>query len=169
MPLDPRHTRALWLELRALGRSVLVGTVATAILQGLSAGVGVAIGGAPQAATWGLLTAFASSFVPILGTALIWAPMTVYLAMEGHVAGAIFVGAWGFFVVTGFADYVIRPRVVGSKMRNVNPLLMLVAFLGGIEVFGLVGIVVGPIVMALFLAVLRIYEREATSPGIRTP
>ena len=160
LPLDPRHTRALMLEFRDVGRTALIGTLATAIIQGFLAWVGFWLSGVPEPLTWAFVTALAS-FVPLIGTSVVWGPMAVYLVSRGEVAQACLELAWGVFIVMMLADYVIRPRIVGSGGHG-HPLLMLLSLLGGIEVFGLAGLIVGPIVMALFLAVLRIYEREST-------
>ena len=70
-------------------------------------------------------------------------------------------------LITGFGEYVLRPRLVGGGKGKGQPLLMLVAALGGIQLFGLPGIVVGPVLMSLFLAILRIYEREMELSGRR--
>jgi predicted PurR-regulated permease PerM len=161
LPLDPRHTRALVLEFRDVGRSAFVGTVATAAVQGVLAGIGYWIMGVGQPVTWGLLTGLAS-FVPLIGTAVIWASIAIYQAFNGHLASGILVAVWGVFVITGLADYVIRPRLVGKKGHG-HPLLMLIALLGGIEVMGLAGLIVAPVMMSLFLATLRIYERESAT------
>ncbi len=158
LPLDPRHTRALILEFRDVGRSSFVGTVATALVQGLLGGVGYALAGIENSVTLGLLTALAS-FVPVIGTALVWAAVAAYLLATGEPLPAIFMVVWGLVVVQALSDYVIRPRLVGGKEHG-HPLLMLVALLGGIEVFGLAGLIVAPMLMSLFLAALRIYERE---------
>ncbi|WP_394822644.1 AI-2E family transporter [Pendulispora albinea] len=158
LPLDPRHTRALVLEFRDVGRSSFVGTVATALVQGLLGGVGYAGAGLSNSVSLGLLTTLAS-FVPLVGTSLVWVGASLYLLFKGNLLAAILVSGWGFFVVMGLSDYFIRPRLVGGHGHG-HPLLMLVALLGGIEVFGLAGLIAGPIVMSLFLAALRIYERE---------
>jgi predicted PurR-regulated permease PerM len=158
LPLDPRHTRALMLEFRDVGRSSFVGTIATAIVQGTLGGIGYAIAGVSNAVTLAVLTALAS-FLPIVGTALVWAGVAVYLIATGEILPAGFVLAWGLLVVMALSDYVIRPRLVGGKDHG-HPLLMLIALLGGIEVFGLAGLIVAPIMMSLFLAALRIFERE---------
>jgi predicted PurR-regulated permease PerM len=158
LPLDPRHTRALMLEFRDVARSAFVGTLATAAVQGLFGGIGYAVAGVPQPITWGVLTAL-GSFIPMVGTAIIYVPIGIYLIVTGHVVWGIFVLAWGALVVMAVSDYVVRPRLVGSHGEG-HPLLMLIALLGGIEVFGLAGLIVGPVVMSLFLAVTRIYERE---------
>jgi predicted PurR-regulated permease PerM len=162
LPLDPRHTRALMLEFRDVGRSAFVGTVATALIQGGLAAIGYAIAGVATPITWGLVTAMAS-LLPVVGTFLVWLPVAGYEAFQGHFGWALFLLLWGFLVVSITSDYVIRPRLVGNKGHG-HPFLMLIALLGGIEVMGLAGLIVAPIVMSLFLAVLRIYEREAGVP-----
>ena len=159
LPLDPHHTRALMQEFRDVGRGAFIGSIATAMVQGVFAGIGFAIVGVPHAATWGLLTAI-GSFVPVVGTALVWTPVGLYLLVVGSVPAGIFVLAWGGLVVMGVADYIIRPRLVGGHGAE-QPFLTLIALLGGIEVFGLAGLIVGPVLMSLFQAILRIYEREA--------
>lgn len=158
MPLDPRHTRALILEFRDVGRAAMIGTLATALIQGGIGWMGYAAVKLPQAFLWGMVTALAS-FLPVLGTFLVWMPIGLWLMLTGHPLSGAFVLAWGFFLVVGVVDYVVRPRMVRGH-GSTNQLLMLVALLGGIEVFGLAGLIVGPIVVSLFLAILRIYERE---------
>jgi len=161
LPLDPRHTRALVLEFRDVGRSALIGTMVTAMVQALLATLGYMISDLPHAITWGLLTGVAS-FFPVVGTALVWLPVSLSYASNGQVGFALFQALWGLFLVVGIGDYTVRPRLVGRQGKG-QPLLMLVAALGGIQVFGLAGIVVGPVLMSLFLAILKIYEREMES------
>lgn len=163
-PLEPRHTRALLAEAREVSRSAFIGTIATAIVQGFLAGIGYAILGVPQPVLWALVTAVAS-FLPIIGTLLVWVPISVYLLIEGHPARAVIMAAWGVLVVTSLADYVIRPRIVGGHGHG-HPLLTLISLLGGIEVFGLPGLLIAPILMSLFVAAFRIYERETRLGGI---
>ena len=158
LPLDPRHTRALVIEFRDVGRSALIGTIATALVQGIFSGIGYAVSGIPHPVTWALLTALAS-LIPAVGTALIWVPVGIYLIFTGHTGRAVLELVWGTVIVVGVCDYVVRPRLVGSKGQG-HPLMMLIALLGGIEVFGLPGLIVGPVLVSLFVAILRIYERE---------
>lgn len=163
LPLDPHHTRALMQEFRDVGRGAFIGGIATAVVQGVFAGVGFAAAGVPHAATWGVLTAI-GSFVPVVGTALVWGPVGLYLVAVGSVGSGAFVLAWGVLVVMGVADYIVRPRLVGRHGAE-QPFLMLIALLGGIEIFGLAGLIVGPVLMSLFQAILRIYEREVSGEG----
>lgn len=158
LPLDPHHTHSLIYEFRDVSRSALVGTLVTAVIQGVFGGIGYALAGVPQPMTWGLFTAL-GSFVPLIGTAAIFVPIALWLARAGHPGGALFVLIWGLVTVIGLADYVIRPRIVGGSGKE-NPLLMLMAILGGLESFGIAGLFIGPVLMTMFIAVLRIYERE---------
>ncbi len=157
-PLEPRHTRALLVEAREVARGAFIGTVATAVVQGILGGIGYAALGVPQPLLWAAATALAS-FLPIVGTLLVWGPVSAYLVLEGHPIRAIIMLAWGILVVTSLADYVIRPRIVGGH-GHAHPLLTLIALLGGIEVFGLAGLIIAPIVMTMFVASFRLYERE---------
>ncbi|NUP07524.1 MAG: AI-2E family transporter [Polyangiaceae bacterium] len=158
LPLEPRHTRALVHEFRSVGRSAFVGTMGTALVQGVLAGTGYAIAGVSQPMLWGTVTMLAS-FLPVVGTAVVWIPVSIAVAASGHTGYAIFLFLWGLLIVTAVSDYVIRPKLVGSK-GQVHPLPLLVSLLGGVEMFGLMGVIVGPILMSLCLSVLRIYEHE---------
>jgi predicted PurR-regulated permease PerM len=159
LPLNPRHTRALVAEFREVGRTAFVGTIASAIVQGVLAGLGFAMCGVPDAVTWAAVLAVAS-FIPVAGVPLVWVPIAVSLLLEGHVARAILLVAWCLIVVGLLNDYLIRPRLIGGREQRVHPLLMLVSLIGGISVFGIAGVIVGPVVMSLFVATARIYERE---------
>jgi predicted PurR-regulated permease PerM len=158
LPLDPRHTRALVSEFRDVGRTAFVGTLASAIVQGILAGIGFVAVGVPEGVTWAAVLAVAS-FIPVVGVPLVWVPIAVWLLLGGQLARALLLTAWCLVIVGLVNDYVIRPRLVGGR-SGLHPLLTLVAILGGISVFGIAGVIVGPVVMSLFVASARIYERE---------
>ena len=158
LPLEPQHTQALLVEVREVGRTAFIGTLATAVVQGVLGGIGYTVLGVPQPITWALATALAS-FLPVVGTLIVWVPVAGYLLLDGHLGKAIVMLAYGILIITSLADYVIRPRLVGGHGGS-HPLLTLVALLGGIEVFGLAGLVIAPILMSIFVAAFRIYERE---------
>jgi predicted PurR-regulated permease PerM len=157
LPLDPSHTRALVSEFRDVGRQAFVGTLATAVIQGTVAGIGFVLFGVPEPVTWGALLGLLS-FIPTIGTLLVWVPAAVWLATTGHLGRALLLTAWCLVLVMAANDYFVRPRLVGRG--GGHPLLMLVALIGGISVFGVAGIIVGPVIMSLFVASVRIYERE---------
>ena len=166
LPIAPAHPRALMIEFRDVGRSAFIGTIATAVLQGVLAGIGYALVGVPQPIAWALMTTL-SSFLPLVGTALVWLPIAAWLAAHDRVLAGVFLAAWGLIIVTSLTDYVIRPRLVGAQ-RHAHPLLMLVSLIGGFEAMGLAGLIVAPMIASLFLAVFNIYER-AVAAGRQRP
>lgn len=166
-PLEPRHTRALLTEARKVGRDAFLGALATALIQGLISGIGYAVLGVPQPVTWAVATALAS-FLPVIGTMIVWVPLAGYLVVDGHPVRAVLLIVYGILLITSLADYVIRPRIVGAR-GQAHPLLTVIALLGGIEVFGLAGLVVAPVVMSVFVAAFRLYEREIRARLQTTP
>jgi predicted PurR-regulated permease PerM len=157
-PLRREDTRALLEEFRTVGRDTLAGTVVTGLVQGTLAGLGFWITGVPQPLFLAVATALAS-LVPAVGTLLVWVPAGLYLLAVGSPVAAIIELAWGAVVVVGFSDYVIRPRLVGEE--GTPAVLTFIALFGGLEVLGLPGLIAGPVIMALAVAVLRLYAREA--------
>jgi predicted PurR-regulated permease PerM len=156
-PLASAHTELLLEEFRRVGRMTISGTVLTGLAQGTLAAIGFMITGVPQAMFFGTATALAS-LLPGVGTLLIWVPAGFYLLATGHLGMAITEWIWGTIVVVGFSDYVIRPRLVGDE--SMPALLVFLSLFGGIEVLGLSGLIVGPVIVALAVAVLRLYARE---------
>ena len=158
MPLHPKHTHALLDEFRIVGRRVLLGTILTGLAQGLFAGLGYWLTGAPEPALFGAITALAS-LVPAVGTLLVWIPMGLYLLATGHVGAGILELIWSALLVGITTDYVIRPKLVGND-DAVPTLLTFIALFGGVEVFGLIGLVLGPVTVAVAVALLRTYQQE---------
>jgi len=157
-PFAPHHTRALFGQFRKVGSEVLRGTVVTGVIQGVFAGLGYWITGVPDPAFFGALTAVAS-IVPAVGTLLVWIPAGIYLMATGHVAAGVVELVWGALVVGILTDYVIRPRLVG-RGAGVPAILTFVSLFGGVEVFGFIGLIVGPVIVTLCVAVLKTYEEE---------
>jgi predicted PurR-regulated permease PerM len=158
LPLHPKHTRVVMSEFQIVGKEVFVGTMLTGIAQGLLAGIGYAIAGVPEVALLATITAICS-LVPAVGTLLIWVPAGAGLIAAGHPVGGIFELLWGTLVVVGLSDYVIRPSLVGGH-GHVPTLLTFISLFGGVEVFGLLGLIVGPVIASVALALLRTYDRE---------
>jgi predicted PurR-regulated permease PerM len=170
LPLRPDYTRKLGSELRNVGRQTLVGAVGSGVMQGLLATVGYWIAGLPRPIFFGAASAILS-LVPGLGTMLVWVPAGVVLVVLGHVGRGIFLLAWGVLVVTSLNDYVLRPRFVG-RQAGLPPLAMFVALFGGAASMGLKGLIVGPVLMSLAFAALKLYVEEARrrrSPASRGP
>jgi predicted PurR-regulated permease PerM len=157
MPINPRHTRRLLRAVRRLGRIVVIGNFGTAVIQGGIAGVGFAIARVPEAPFLGAMTAVAS-LLPVVGTMLVWVPAGVLLLAGGHAGSAAFVVAWNVLAVVAFCDYVLRPRLVGGG-ATMSSWITFVALFGGLKLFGFVGLLLGPMIVGVSLAALRLYER----------
>lgn len=165
LPLNPLHTRLLLAEFQKVGKEVFVGTMLTGLVQGIVAGIGFAVVGVPEAALLGALTA-ACSLVPAVGTLLVWVPVGVVLIAVGRPVAGVFELAWGALVVGVVCDYVVRPRLVGGK-GHLPTLVTFVALFGGVEVFGLLGLIIGPVVASVALAMLRTYDAEICARALR--
>jgi predicted PurR-regulated permease PerM len=159
-PLRPEYTRSLLEEFQRVGRTTLLGTMVTGIAQGLLATIGFVLCGAPEPVFFGIATALAS-LIPGIGTMLVWAPVGVFLIVVGHPVRGVVELVWGMLVIVGFSDYVLRPNLVGGE-EGMPALLTFISLFGGVEVMGLKGLIVGPVVMSIAVATLRIYAREVT-------
>jgi len=156
-PLQAAQTEELLQEFANVSSATLVGAALTAVVQAVLATIGFALARVPHAVFLGIATLVAS-FVPVIGTAIIWIPVTALLALTGHVTGAVFVGAWCAVLLT-LADNLVKPLAMRGKVEMHTGLVFL-ALLGGIAMFGLLGIIAGPLVIAFLLALLRMYERD---------
>jgi predicted PurR-regulated permease PerM len=159
LPLRPRYTRLLLEELHRVGRTTLLGTVVTGLAQGAFAGIGFWITGVPEAAFFGAATAVAS-LIPGVGTLLVWVPAGIFLMTTGHPVMGILELCWGTLVVVGVSDYLIRPRLVGAH-GSMPLLLTFAALFGGVEVFGLAGLLWAPLIVSVSFALLKIFAKDA--------
>jgi predicted PurR-regulated permease PerM len=166
LPLHPAHTRIVLAEFQKVGGEVFIGTLLTGLAQGVLAGIGYAIVGVPEAMLLGASTAVCS-LVPAIGTLLIWVPIGIVLMISERVGAGIFVFVWGGLVVGVLCDYVIRPKLVGGK-GHVPTLVTFISLFGGVEVFGLVGLIVGPVIASVALALLQTYDREVCADARRS-
>jgi predicted PurR-regulated permease PerM len=154
MPLLPEEERRLLERFSSVSRATLKGTLVIGIVQGGLAGGAFAVAGIRGSAFWGTVMAL-MSVVPALGTAVVWVPAVIYLFVTGQTAAAIGLMLWCGAVV-GTADNVLRPMLVGRDTQMPD-LLIFVSTMGGLVVFGAVGILIGPLIAALFLTVWEIY------------
>ena len=140
----------------SVSRATIKGTLVIGIVQGALGGLGLAVAGITGAAFWGSIMVVLS-IIPGIGTALVWVPAVAYLLVSGETLVGIGLAIWNVAVV-GTVDNVLRPRLVGRETRMPD-LLILVTTLGGLSVFGVLGLVVGPVIAALFLTVWTIYGK----------
>ncbi len=154
-PLSRAHGIKLIDELEKAISGVVKGSFLIALTQGVVATVGFLIFGVPHPFIWGAVTVLAA-LVPTFGTSLSIVPAVLYLLLTGHTGAAVGLVIWGA-VAVGLIDNFISPRVIGSK-ANLHPLVVLLAVLGGIQLFGVLGFLLGPIMMAVFITLLNIYR-----------
>lgn len=157
IPLDPKRKERLSRHLQDVTRAVVFGTVVTAVVQGLLLGVGFWITGVPSPVVFGVLSTVAS-FIPFVGTGLVWVPAALYLFAQGVAWKTIFLVAWSALVV-GSADNVLRPILVSGKSQ-IGTLTVFFGVLGGLAAFGFIGLFLGPVVLALVLTLIEFAEEE---------
>lgn len=158
-PLPSSYEGQLFGKIAAMVRAIVVGVFLTAFAQGFVGGVGFAIAGISSPIFWGAVMAFLS-LVPMIGTAIIWVPAAIILAILGSYGAAIFIFLWGFILI-GTVDNVIRPYLIGGKAHT-YPLMTFFVILGGVYVLGFNGVFIGPLVLMLVMSFLHIYQSEYT-------
>jgi len=154
LPLEDHDERRMLEKFTSVTRATLKGSAVIGILQGGLAGVAFAVVGIPSAVFWGAIMTVLS-IIPSIGSAIIWVPAAIILAATGHVIKAIGLAIF-CAVVVGSLDYLLRPILVG-KDTQMHELMIFLGTLGGIFMFGVVGIFIGPIIAALFVTIWDIY------------
>lgn len=154
VPLSEADKSLMLNTFTGVTRASLKGTGVIGIVQGALGGIAFAVAGITGPVFWGLVMAVLS-IIPGIGPAVIWVPAVVFLVAEGRTGAAIGLAVWCFAVVST-VDNVLRPRLVGrdTKMPDI---LVLLGTLGGLAMFGPVGIIVGPIIAALFVTVWELF------------
>jgi predicted PurR-regulated permease PerM len=157
LPMEPEHKDAVFGRLYEALSAVVQGMTVTALLQGLLAGLAFWALGLPFALFLGLASGI-SSFVPVGGAALVWVPAVVYFFTQGLWGRAIALLLWGTLVIS-LIDNVVRPLVIGSR-TNIPTLFLFFGMLGGLQAYGVVGVFLGPALLATIFAFLKIYREE---------
>ena len=156
-PLQPGQTRELISEFKKVSYAVFISTVITAGVQAAVALIGYFIARVPHPVFFAGLT-FIVAFIPAVGAASVCLAAAVLIFAIGHPYLALFLALWGVLVV-GLVDNVVKPLLVRSGMEMRGGVVFF-ALIGGLAAFGTVGLVLGPLAVALFLALLRIYQRD---------
>jgi predicted PurR-regulated permease PerM len=154
LPLEDDDECRILYKFTSITRATIKGTLVIGILQGGLAGLAFAVLGIPSAVFWGTVMAVLS-VIPSVGSALVWFPAVIYLVATGHIAKGIGLFVFCAFVV-GSLDNLLRPKLVG-KDTQMHELMILFGTLGGIFMFGMVGIIIGPVIAGLFVTVWEIY------------
>jgi len=157
LPMDPLHQSHLFENIVNSLYGVIHGCLITAMIQGLLAGLAYWFLGVPFAILLGVATAFTALF-PIGGSSLVWLPTSVYLFFTGAYPQGIMLLAWGAGIV-GTIDNVLKPLLIGSQLK-LPMLFLFFSIIGGLRLFGVLGLILGPVLFALLAALLDLYMKE---------
>lgn len=153
-PLEDGYDMKVLAKLKLAINSVIRGHIIIGIIQGLLAGLGLWIFGVPNPVIWGFIAAIAS-LIPTVGTGLVLVPAILFVLFMSGLAPALGLTAWGL-VVVGLVDNLIGPKLIERGIK-IHPFVILLSVLGGLQLFGPIGFIAGPVVTALLLALLEIY------------
>ncbi len=168
VPLTHEEASRILDTLRDTAFAAVVGGLVTALIQGALGGLAFVITGVPGALLWGFVMAVLS-LLPVGGSAFVWAPTMVYFFLTGDAWKGWFLLVWGIAVI-GSSDNLLRPWLMRrAGASGIHPLLLFFAILSGIGLFGVSGIVFGPLLVAFVLVVVRIYREHFGKPEPTTP
>lgn len=163
MPLKRKNREILSVETDIMIRANAIGIPLLAVIQGLVGALGYFIFGIKDVAVWGFLTGVAS-LIPIVGTGIIWVPLTVYLLATGNTWQGVGLGIYSLAILTN-VDYVARITLL-RKIGNVHPLITIFGIIVGVGMFGFLGLVFGPLLISYFIVLIKIYRNEFNSVPI---
>lgn len=155
-PLDDTDDETVFKRLESSVNSIIKGNLVIAFLQGILMAVGFYLFGLPNGILWGSV-AIIASLVPRIGTAIVLIPAVLYLFVVGNTTPAIGLAVWGTLIV-GLIDNIMGPKLIGKHLQ-LHPVFILLSVLGGLVLFGPIGIFLGPLVISLLFALLSIYSK----------
>jgi predicted PurR-regulated permease PerM len=157
IPFSRRNAEILRERFGDVTISTLIGTGLTSTVQGLLVGLAFWVIGVPNALFWGVVTVVLA-ILPVVGSGLVWGPGALSLALDGHYGRAIGLALWGALVV-GNVDNVIRPMVF-RRWARIHPFVTIIGAFAGIQYFGLLGLLIGPLAISYFFELIRMYRAE---------
>jgi predicted PurR-regulated permease PerM len=157
IPLKKVHKAKLFADVENMLHAIIFGQIITAVCQGIFLGIGLYATGVPNALLW-TFVAIILCFIPYVATAVVFVPAAGYLYLTDHRWAALALLVYGIVIVAN-VDNIIKPRIIG-KQAHVHPVIVLLGVIGGIKAFGLIGIIVGPIIISLLVVTLRFYASD---------
>lgn len=154
VPLEDHYVEQILEKLELAINSVIRGSLFIALMQGIVSAIGFSLFGVPEPLLWGSLAAI-TALIPSIGTALVLGPAILYLFFVGSTANAIGLLVWGMIAV-GLIDNILGPYLI-EKGINIAPVFILLAVLGGVNFFGPIGFLLGPLVLSLLFTLLDMY------------
>jgi len=157
LPVPHDHLEKLTAKFHEMGRAIVVGNGLSGIVQGILGGLGFFFFGLDSPFLWGTVISF-MAFLPIIGASAVFIPTTILIFLHGHTGLAL-----GFLIYnlsySSVMEYLVKPRLIGQGMQ-MNALLVFIGIIGGMKVFGILGIVYGPLIITVFLTLAEIYRLE---------
>jgi predicted PurR-regulated permease PerM len=157
VPMPKEQLEKVANKFQEMGKAIIVGNGLSGIIQGILGGFGFFIFGMGSPFLWGTVMAF-TAFLPIVGVSAVFIPATAILMLQGKVGTAI---AYLIYNMTysSIMEYLVKPRLIGKGMK-MNQLLVFIGILGGMTLFGILGLVYGPLIITIFLTLAEIYRLE---------
>jgi len=157
LPFPREQLEKVMGKFHEMGKAIFVGNGLSGVIQGVLGGVGFYIFGLESPLLWGTVIAF-MAFLPIIGASIVFVPAAIILFLHGKSGIAI-----GFLVYnlvySSVIEYIIKPRVIGKEMQ-MNSLLVFIGIIGGIKLFGILGIIYGPLIITIFITMAEIFRLE---------
>ncbi len=166
IPLPRDESLAIMRRTTEIISASVYGVLVIAMIQGTLGGLMFWALGIPSALLWAVVMVIMST-VPMAGSALVWAPAATWLILTNHYGKAAILLVWGVGVI-GTIDNLLRPRLVGSKAR-MHELFIFFSVLGGLSAFGILGLLIGPVILAITIALLDVFRRGAQTAPTATP
>ena len=162
IPLHQESIKALAAETKNMVKANAIGIPLISVIQGIAAFIGYKIFGLNDALMWGFLTGV-FAFFPIIGTMMIWVPLVIYLFSQGMNIQATGLMIYSL-IVTGNVDYLARVTLM-KKIGNVHPLITIFGVIIGLQLFGFMGFIFGPLIFSYFIVLVKIYAHEFVDPS----
>ncbi len=157
LPVPKDQLEKVFLKFQEMGRAIIAGNGLSGITQGILGGFGFFIFGLSSPFLWGTVITF-MAFLPIIGASVVFVPAGIILIIKGKVGFGIGFLAYNL-LYSSVIEYLVKPRLIGQGMQ-MNALLVFIGIIGGIKLFGLLGIVYGPLIITIFLTLAEIYRIE---------
>ncbi len=164
LPVHKRHHNQIFKQFSDVTYAVIFGNFIVALIQGALATIGFIAVGISNPFVWGLLMTF-FAFIPYVGPAVIWFPASLIIVLDGYAQGSNFVVfkgialmLWGLLAVS-LIDNLLKPKIIGDRAK-IHPVAVILGVIGGLKMLGFVGIIIGPLIIAMLITFIRIYRME---------
>lgn len=157
IPFNRERKEKLVKRIKDVTHGVLYGQIFVALLQGTFGGLGFFFVGISNPVFWGFIMAVLA-FIPFVGTGLVWVPAGIIEIINHNIMGGIFIFVFGFIMIAGIDNF-LKPRIISGR-ANIHPIVALLGVLGGLKVFGLFGMIIGPVIAALFITMSEFFYED---------